>query len=82
MCCTVVPNRWKITHAYLQSRASKRLSLSSPSLDSRRFELKIALFFQGRGVFTFINDAEGEKYFALASSTLFSAACGLTISKP
>ena len=31
---------------------------------------------------TFINDAEGEKYLALASSTRFSAAWGLTISKP
>jgi len=28
----------------------------------------------GNGVLTFMNDADGEKYFALASSTRFSAA--------
>ena len=36
----------------------------------------------GNGVFTFMKEAEGEKYLALASSTRFSAACGLTISSP
>ncbi len=37
----------------------------------------------GSGVFvTFWNENAGEKYFAFASSTLFSAACGLTISRP
>jgi hypothetical protein len=28
----------------------------------------------GKGVLTFMNEADGEKYFALASSTRFSAA--------
>ena len=34
------------------------------------------------GVWTLIKDADVEKYLALASSTFFSAAWGLTISSP
>lgn len=47
------------------------------------YEIQYIIYtYCGKGVFTFIKEAEGEKYLALASSTRFSAACGLTISSP
>ena len=65
------------------NRSSSRFKKNEVDSNKSVYEIQYIIYtYCGKGVFTFIKEAEGEKYLALASSTRFSAACGLTISSP